>query len=67
MSTRVFTVIETDESEKRDLRFEWHGGRLVNVVTIDGYEELAEIDSFVFRDQPTVEEVVLACERYFDE
>ena len=64
MSTRVYTVIETDEAEKKSIHFEWYGGHLVNVV--DEIPPGVDIDCFSFMEQPTLEEVIIACEGYFN-
>jgi hypothetical protein len=63
--TRVYTVIETEASEDLEYHFEWFGSKTVIVTSDDG----EDISSFSFMDQPTLAQVVEACEgwEYVDE
>lgn len=74
MDTRVATIIQTDRSEERNVHFEWNMSKTVNVVCtwydrwdaekIDSQEI---IDTFGFSEQPTLEQVIIACEEYFND
>ncbi len=58
METRVYTVIETEQSELFAYHFEWFGSKTVIVTSDNG----PDISSFSFMEQPTLDQVVKACE-----
>jgi hypothetical protein len=74
MDPRVATIIQTDESEGRNVHFEWNMSKTVNVVCTwydrfdpEKIDQQEIIDTFGFSEQPTLEQVVIACEEYFND
>lgn len=61
MDTRTYTVIETQVSDLSHIQFEWYGGRTVNVV--NNFDHII-VDTFTFKNTPTLEQVIKACEEY---
>lgn len=61
MDTNTITVINTLLATRNGLHYEWFG-RHVNVVKED---DETVVDSWTFKNEPTYQQVVLACESYF--
>lgn len=73
MDTRVATIIQTDDSEASDVHFEWNISKTVNVVLTrydvsnpQVIESQEIIDTFGFSEQPSLQQVIIACEEYFN-
>ena len=63
-TTFVTTTVTTKESKQRASYFEWYGGKTVFLASsYDVNDDPSE--AFTFKNIPTTEQVVTACEAYF--